>query len=162
MVIQATAAKAIAIRFDEIINNLDRWGLPRELILPYKEPLPATTYISGVLSMGTLASGIAFNASGVDKYNIYKSSRDETAPIYSELGVTRNELLDEAQSRYTMRNISYGLAGAFAIYTVYQLSRKRTVSFEVNGDHNQTKTDFYFNPLSFVGGGFSGGVIVKF
>lgn len=109
-------AGAIAVSIDVLIRNLTKWGLPVNFIQPYKAPLKKSTYVFGALSVAAFTGGLVFNAQGVDHYDIYKTNRDETAPVFS--GTTRESLLEEARQDYTYRNISYGVAGAFAITAV--------------------------------------------
>lgn len=106
-------ASAIAVSIDEVMRNVTKWGLPVNFIQPYKAPLKKSTFVFGALSVGAFTGGLVFNAQGVDQYNIYKTNRDETAPIFS--GTTREDLLEKARQDYTYRNISYGVAGAFAL-----------------------------------------------
>lgn len=109
-------AGATAVNIDELINYLGKWRIPYNFLLPYKAPMSPMTYVFGGLAAGSVATGVYFNRQGVDQYGIYKTNRDETAPVYD--GLSRPEVLQKAKDDYLYRNIAYAASGGFAVAAV--------------------------------------------
>ncbi|MBK8705346.1 MAG: trypsin-like peptidase domain-containing protein [Saprospiraceae bacterium] len=112
----SSGASATAVNIDEVINYLQKWRIPTNFLLPYKEPLNPLTYVFGGLAVAGVGAGLYFNKDGVDQYEIYKSNLDETAPVYQ--GLSRDDMLQKAKDDYKWRNISYAASGGFAVAAV--------------------------------------------
>ena len=92
----------------------------------------------GVTGIGLLTSGSKNASEGQDLYEIYKTNTVETAPIYTELGSTREEVYSEANKKHktgTFTKAGGGLvllaAGVIMVNRIIQMKKidRRSVAF---------------------------------
>lgn len=95
------------------INPLE----PRKTTAPPPKTIPIYAGLGTVCAtgLGLAITGLTKNSDANETYDIYKNNLDPNSSVYSELGVTRDELYSDANSKHKNAQIlMYGGAAVFA------------------------------------------------
>ena len=126
------AIKALSLDFIEA--QFREWGYPCDA-----SKLKRSTYLYGALSLASVGSALLFKQKKDDKYNIYSTYLDPTAPIYQ--GTSRDKVYKEVKKFKTLETSSYVMAGVFAglaylvnkkCWFVSNKNKKNTAEFSMN------------------------------
>ena len=158
MIIQDEAGiDGLVIPIDLITENLNRWGgVPTGSISKIAQSWKWGFWVYLGLSAGSAYGGYEFNRMGTDKFDIFKTNRDPSAPVYDELRMTRTELLNKANANYDWRNgfyIGSVVLVGLSICNQYLFDKKE----ETNG------LSLHFKPtIDWQTGQLYAGIIMKF
>lgn len=82
---------------------------------PKKVPIYAGLGTVSLAGLGLLVGGVVKRGDALSNYDIYKNNLSANAPIFTELGVTRDELYDDANKSYKRAQLMmYGGGAVFA------------------------------------------------
>ncbi len=83
---------------------------------PAPKPIPIYAGLGGVstIGLGLAVTGMVKRGNALDTYNIYKENVSPNAPIYTELGQSRDEVYDDANKQN--KNAQYLIFGGGAVF----------------------------------------------
>jgi hypothetical protein len=82
---------------------------------PNKIPVYAGLGTVSLTGLGLVIAGLTKHSDAIEKYDIYKSNTDPNSTVYTELGVTRSDLYNEAnKTNKSAQLMMYGGAAVFA------------------------------------------------
>lgn len=105
-----------------------------------KVPIYAGLGGASLAGLGLLVGGFTKHSNAIEKYDVYKSNTDPNSTVYTELGVTRSELYDEAnKSNKSAQLMMYGGGAVFAAAGAVLINRMIWIKrIEKQKKENQT------------------------
>lgn len=128
MINERNSVQVISTDIEDIYVQLQDWGISPDLLLEPRRSLHPLTFPLLGASSGAIALGVINRNDISDKYAIYREHRDATAPIYEEIGIPREELLDHLKNKKTLLIGGYTLAGVAAAAAVWLNVKKRRLT----------------------------------
>ena len=135
----------ICTDFNDVYVQLKKWNINPNLILDAKRSLHKATIPLAALSVGAFVGSLSNLNYINDKYTIYKENRVSSAPIYNEIGIEREDLLDNLKRRKSLFVVGgYFLSGAAAA-TAAWLNLKKRRSLDSNDRKTQKMTYSFYS-----------------
>lgn len=119
MLTEITSVSAKTIPISKIVQRLDEWGIPSNMLIDPKLDLKWLIWSgSGAVLGGT---GLFLQARSQDNHAIYAAHRSTMDPIYQEMGLDRDELYQRANSQNHAAIVSGAVGAALFTYGAVKL-----------------------------------------
>ncbi len=123
MIVENRSQDALVVDILAIVSLLNEWKVETNLLTRPKLKLE-TAAIMGAGTAGVIYSLVGLEKKSKDQYSIYEDHRFSNDPIYTDLGMTREEVFQDAESKHKTAIIVGAVSGVVLAVGSYMLIRK--------------------------------------
>lgn len=123
MMLENRSHDALVLDLLAITEQLNKWKVETNLLTRPKLKLESAA-VMGAGTAGVLVSLLALEKKSKDQYTIYEEHLFSNDPIYTGLGMTRQQVFEDAKSKHNTAVVVGAVSGAVLAVGTYMLIRK--------------------------------------